>query len=220
MDPPPLDDESSAIRDSSGPILSHRSPRQQDPSLSPLFSSSRDENGEINPKQTLCPDPTFNSPKEAMGSASQFIHPNQPNEISPATTLHPMLLSPITPIPIPLRILIPPLSEVPFKINSRPSTPWPPPSEGSTLSPYSSRLSPTRSLSHSVTSVDSTFFHDLLRAQVNGGMDNLLAFGVNFDSGLPQPLTPRPFALNHSTSATPSQLPSCSRRTHTSSFSQ
>ncbi|KAL4197504.1 hypothetical protein AMTRI_Chr04g188580 [Amborella trichopoda] len=175
---------------------------------------------------------------------------------------------PHNPLSYPSTHSYPPFSEVPSRLNSHPSTPvscdyspppcGAPPLEGSTLSPYSSRLSPTSSLSHSLTSVDSTFFHDLLRAQgdpqevmrvmgfkFNGPpalkdfinadlvsssttkkikskweLDNLLAFGVNFYSGLSQPLTPRPSALNHSASATPSQLPSYSRRTHTSSFSQ
>ncbi|KAL4197497.1 hypothetical protein AMTRI_Chr04g188530 [Amborella trichopoda] len=156
------------------------------------------------------------------------------------SALHPMLLSPITPFPTPLRILIPLFQ----RLNSHPSTLvschyspphcGAPPPEGSTLSPYSSRLSPTSSLSHSLTLVDSTFFHYLLRAQgdpqevmrvmgfkfieppalkdvINADLvsssttkkikskrelDNLLAFGVNFYSGLSQPLTPRPSALN------------------------
>ncbi|KAL4202285.1 hypothetical protein AMTRI_Chr02g220270 [Amborella trichopoda] len=135
----------------------------------------------------------------------------------------------------------------PISCNYSPPPCGAPPSEGSTLSPNSSWLSPSSSISHSVTSVDSTFFHDLLRAQgdlqevmrmmgfkfdgppealedfINADLrelDNPLTFGVNYDSGHPQSLTPHPSALNHSTSATPSQLPRCSRRTHTSSFSQ
>ncbi|KAL4194835.1 hypothetical protein AMTRI_Chr05g70440 [Amborella trichopoda] len=117
----------------------------------------------------------------------------------------------------------------PFHLVSYDYSPPPcgaPLSKGSTLSPYSSRFSPTSSLSHSMTSIDSTRFHDLLRAQdfINADLvassttkimkskrklDNLLAFGANFNSGLLQTLTPRPSSLNHSTSATPSQLPSC-----------